>query len=137
MSGSTPATEVLTNEVAPDQAPEQLQPGGFHPYRPVLDDDFENKETNLARPLTDAVVTIRVIKSFAYRSMKALVLKNLDLTTMTVADLEERCRKGEQQPRKQPRQNGPSADSYTRLVHDRGQLNTGIQGIQDLCRQAR
>lgn len=90
------STEVLTNEATPDQAPEAVQPGGFHPYRPVLDDDFENKETNLSRPLTDAVITIRVIKSFAYRSMKALVLKNVDLTTLTVAELEERCRKGEQ-----------------------------------------
>lgn len=66
--------------------------GGFHPFRPVLDDDFENKETNLARPLTDAIVTVRIIKSFAYRSMKALVLKSVDLTAMTVDDLERKCK---------------------------------------------
>ncbi|CAO1634533.1 unnamed protein product [Parajaminaea phylloscopi] len=69
-----------------------LLPGGFHPFRPVTHDDFTNVETNLARPLTDAVITIRVIKSFAYRTTKSLVLKNIDLTKMTVQELEERCR---------------------------------------------
>lgn len=70
-----------------------LLPGGFHPFRPVLgSDDFSNVETNRARPLTDAVITIRVIKSFAYRSMKALVLPNIDLTTMNVNELKARCK---------------------------------------------
>lgn len=70
-----------------------LLPGGFHPFRPVLGtNDFSNVETNHARPLTDAVITVRVIKSFAYRSMKALVLRGIDLTSMTVEELKERCK---------------------------------------------
>lgn len=83
----------------PDQEGQASSSGnrGFHSYKPVLqsDDTFTNQETNTTRPLTDAVLTVRIIKSFAYRNMKALVLKGLDLTTMSVADLEERCRKGE------------------------------------------
>lgn len=72
-------------------------PGGFHAYKPVLssDDFLSSTETNLARPLTDATITIRVIKSFPYRSVKNLVLNHIDLTKMTVLELEERCRKGE------------------------------------------
>ncbi|PWN26077.1 hypothetical protein BDZ90DRAFT_267601 [Jaminaea rosea] len=70
-------------------------PGGFHAYKPVLssDDFLSSTETNLARPLTDATITIRVIKSFPYRSVKNLVLNHIDLTKMTVLELEERCRK--------------------------------------------
>lgn len=71
-----------------------LAPGGFHPWKPVVDeDDFSNVETNLARPATDAVITIRIIKSFEYRSMKALVLKHVDLTKMTVSELRDHCQK--------------------------------------------
>lgn len=91
MAGTTSA-ESSAAAATPQEGGEELLPGGFHPFRPVLHDDFENKETNLARPLTSAVITVRVIKSFAYRSMKALVLKDVDLTSMTVEQLEERCR---------------------------------------------
>jgi hypothetical protein len=31
------------------------------------------------KPVTDATLTIRIIKSFEYRTMKPLVLKDLDL----------------------------------------------------------
>ncbi len=67
-------------------------PGGFHAFNPQ-GDFLDNKETNVARPLTDAVITIRIIKSFEFRSMKAYVIKSIDLTTTTVAQLEELCRK--------------------------------------------
>lgn len=69
----------------------RLLPGGFHAFNPQADFS-DNKETNIARPLTDAVITIRIIKSFEFRSMKAYVIKNIDLTTTTVAQLEEKCR---------------------------------------------
>lgn len=69
----------------------RLLPGGFHAFNPQTDFS-DNKETNIARPLTDAVITIRIIKSFEFRSMKAYVIKNIDLTTTTVAQLEEKCR---------------------------------------------
>lgn len=68
-----------------------LLPGGFHAFNPQADFS-DNKETNMARPLTDAVITIRIIKSFEFRSMKAYVIKHLDLTTTTVAALEDMCR---------------------------------------------
>lgn len=69
-----------------------LLPGGFHAFKPQADFS-DNKETNVARPLTDAVITVRIIKSFEYRSMKAYVIKSIDLTTTTIAQLEEQCRK--------------------------------------------
>lgn len=47
------------------------------------------------KPLTDATLTVRVIKSFPFRTCKNLVLKDLDLTTMTVGGLIERCKQGE------------------------------------------
>ncbi|KAF8419333.1 hypothetical protein EV426DRAFT_292164 [Tirmania nivea] len=44
------------------------------------------------KPLSDATLTIRVIKSFPYRASKNLVLHNLDLTTLTVGELMERVK---------------------------------------------
>jgi hypothetical protein len=49
--------------------------------------DFDDTPTNLAKPLTAATITIRVIKSFEYRVAKALVLHDLDLQQITVGDL--------------------------------------------------
>ena len=49
---------------------EGFVPHAFAPQAEFLD----NTETNRARPLTDAVITVRVIKNFEYRTMKALVL---------------------------------------------------------------
>lgn len=46
-------------------------------------------------PVTNATLTIRVIKSFEYRTQKSLVLKDLDLTTLTVGELLEKCKEGE------------------------------------------
>lgn len=93
MADVTEASVERSEEVVSDVDDKAgLLPGGFHPFKPVVDDDdFSNVETNLARPLTDAVITVRIIKSFEYRSMKALVLKHVDLTTMTVAELRQRC----------------------------------------------
>lgn len=65
---------------------EGFVPHAFAPQAEFLD----NTETNRARPLTDAVITVRVIKNFEYRTMKALVL-HVDLTTMTMAQLREKC----------------------------------------------
>ncbi|CBQ68641.1 conserved hypothetical protein [Sporisorium reilianum SRZ2] len=74
-----------------DSTSATLLPGGFHAFNPQADFS-DNKETNIARPLTDAVITIRIIKSFEFRSMKAYVLKSIDLTTTTIAQLEQLCR---------------------------------------------
>ncbi|CAD6569518.1 MAG: hypothetical protein CYPHOPRED_003407 [Cyphobasidiales sp. Tagirdzhanova-0007] len=46
-------------------------------------------ETNTLRPLEDSVLTIRLIKSFEYRTTKNLVLQHVDLRTTTVAHLKE------------------------------------------------
>lgn len=71
-----------------------LLPGGFHPFQPVSDaDEGPNVESNRRRPPTDAVLTVRVIKSFEYRAMKALVLPHVDLTSTTVEQLKEQCRR--------------------------------------------
>lgn len=66
---------------------EGFVPHAFAPQAEFLD----NTETNRARPLTDAVITVRVIKSFEYRTMKALVL-HVDLTQTNVAQLQARCK---------------------------------------------
>lgn len=47
--------------------------------------------TSTTRPLEDAIITVRVIKSFEYRTHKALVLRGVDLTTTTVEALVKRC----------------------------------------------
>jgi hypothetical protein len=46
------------------------------------------------QPVTNATLTIRCIKSFEYRTEKNLVLKGLDLTTLTAGELIEKCREG-------------------------------------------
>ncbi|WFD34796.1 hypothetical protein MCUN1_001640 [Malassezia cuniculi] len=62
-----------------------------HPFNPQ-NDFLDHTETNRARPLTSAVITVRLIKNFEYRAMKAIILKDYDLTKATAADLIERCK---------------------------------------------
>jgi len=50
--------------------------------------------TNLTRPKTSATLTVRVIKSFEYRTEKSLVLHNINLETTTVGQLKEIARQG-------------------------------------------
>ncbi|WOO79671.1 UPF0538 protein [Vanrija pseudolonga] len=45
-----------------------------------------------ARPVTSATITVRVIKSFPFRTTKNLVLKELDLSVTTVGHLADLCR---------------------------------------------
>jgi hypothetical protein len=47
------------------------------------------------KPITAATLTIRIIKSFEFRTQKSLVLKEVDLEKITVGELMERCRRGE------------------------------------------
>jgi len=51
--------------------------------------------TNTLRPLNDVVLTVRVIKSFTYRTTKNLILQHVDLTTMTVGQLKNKVVEGE------------------------------------------
>ena len=45
--------------------------------------------TNLARPTSDATITVRCIKNFEYRTCKNLVLQHVNLETCTVGDLKK------------------------------------------------
>ncbi|CAD6884994.1 unnamed protein product [Tilletia laevis] len=100
-SGSSAPTDLerknptAPSPVQPEEIPSvssDLLPGGFHRYRPNFDTEITT-ETNLRRPLTDLVITVRVIKSFAFRSMKHLVLQGVDGTVETVGGLKGRCLK--------------------------------------------
>lgn len=51
--------------------------------------------TNTLRPLTDCFLTVRIIKSFEYRTTKNLLLPHVDVTTMTVGQLKDTCRERE------------------------------------------
>lgn len=44
---------------------------------------------NVARPNTSATLTIRIIKSFIFRTERSLILHDVNLVTMTVAHLKE------------------------------------------------
>ncbi|KAG8747663.1 hypothetical protein FRC10_000206 [Ceratobasidium sp. 414] len=52
--------------------------------------EMSDQLTNLAVPLSAATITVRVIKSFEYRTEKSLVLHALDLEHMTVGELKAR-----------------------------------------------
>jgi hypothetical protein len=56
---------------------------------------FDDTLTNLARPRTSSIVTVRVIKSFEFRTERSLVLRDIDLDTTTVGDLKEIARNGQ------------------------------------------
>lgn len=55
---------------------------------------FDDTLTNLARPRTSAIITVRVIKSFEFRTERSLVLRDIDLDATTVGDLKEMARNG-------------------------------------------
>ena len=50
---------------------------------------FDDTLTNLARPTTSAIITVRVIKSFEFRTERSLVLRDINLETTTVGNLKE------------------------------------------------
>ncbi|GAA5850476.1 hypothetical protein JCM8547_001886 [Rhodosporidiobolus lusitaniae] len=47
--------------------------------------------TNTLRPLTDCFLTLRIIKSFEFRTTKNLLLPHVDVTTTTVGQLKDIC----------------------------------------------
>lgn len=55
--------------------------------------DYDDKEplTSTARPLTNSIITVRVIKSFPYRNVKNLVFHDYDLQNKTAGDLLRDC----------------------------------------------
>jgi Uncharacterized conserved protein (DUF2340) len=48
--------------------------------------------TNLALPKTSATITLRIIKSFEFRTERSLILRGLNLEMMTVGELKELAR---------------------------------------------
>ncbi|KAF6764917.1 cytoplasmic protein [Ephemerocybe angulata] len=62
--------------------------------------------TSEAKPKTSATLTVRIIKSFTYRTEKSLVLHDVNLLTTTVGQLKERSRQAVQtQPGWKPYKN--------------------------------
>lgn len=57
------------------------------------DYDQEEPLTSTLRPQSMAILTVRIIKSFPYRTIKNQILKDVDLTTMTAGDLLEKTKK--------------------------------------------
>lgn len=57
--------------------------------------DFDDALTNMLRPLTDCFLTVRIIKSFTFRTTKNLLLPHVDATKMTVGQLKDLCRERE------------------------------------------
>jgi len=53
---------------------------------------FDDTLTNLSRPKTSAILTVRVIKSFEFRTERSLVLRDINLETTTVGNLKEIAR---------------------------------------------
>ncbi|CAI4710042.1 AMH_1a_G0038690.mRNA.1.CDS.1 [Saccharomyces cerevisiae] len=53
----------------------------YHDY------DLEEPLTSNARPLKNSVITIRIIKSFPFRNVKNVVLRDYDLADKTAKDL--------------------------------------------------
>lgn len=52
----------------------------------------EEPLTSTVKPDTMATITVRLIKSFSYRTVKNHIFHNIDLTTTTVAQLLEKAR---------------------------------------------
>ena len=57
-------------------------------------DAIDDTPTNLTLPKTDATLTIRVIKSFEYRTERSLVLHHINLEEITVGELKEKVCQG-------------------------------------------
>ena len=57
---------------------------------------MSNVLTNTSLPKTSATITVRIIKSFEYRTERSLVLCDTNLERITVGGLKEQVLKGEQ-----------------------------------------
>ncbi|CCM06097.1 uncharacterized protein FIBRA_08344 [Fibroporia radiculosa] len=69
-------------------------------------DEISDVPTNLAIPKTAATLTIRIIKSFEFRTERSLVLHNVNLEQTTVGQLKEIARQAVQtQPGWKPYRN--------------------------------
>ncbi|KAG9018919.1 hypothetical protein FRB90_008310 [Tulasnella sp. 427] len=55
-------------------------------------EDLDTTPANLIKPKTSATITVRVIKSFEFRTTKSMVLRDLNLEQTTVGQLKELVR---------------------------------------------
>lgn len=78
--------------------------------------------TNEIKPKTSATLTIRVIKSFTFRTEKSLVLHDVNLLTTTVGGLKERV--------KQAIQTQPGWKPYKTVELDTLKLYTKAHGAK-------
>ncbi|KAI6102734.1 hypothetical protein EDD16DRAFT_1644559 [Pisolithus croceorrhizus] len=78
--------------------------------------------TNTTLPITEATITVRVIKSFEYRTEKSLVLHKLDLQKTTVGELKNIA--------KQAIQSGPGWKAYRNVDLDTLKLYTKAHGAK-------
>lgn len=92
-SGTSTAPGVLASSGA-ELAPLDIPSLDIPIYAPVTEDNYQPTAQEL-RPPSAATLTVRVIKSFEFRTMKALVLKEVDLGRVTVGALKGMCREGE------------------------------------------
>ncbi|KAF5357834.1 hypothetical protein D9756_001806 [Leucocoprinus leucothites] len=68
--------------------------------------EISSTTTNLTRAKTSATLTVRIIKSFEFRTEKSLVLHNINLETTTVGQLKDIARQAVQtQPGWKPYRN--------------------------------
>ncbi|KAH8117154.1 cytoplasmic protein [Phellopilus nigrolimitatus] len=58
----------------------------------MASDDTSDVLTNLTKPKTSATITVRIIKSFEFRTEKGLILHDVDLETTTVSKLGQLAR---------------------------------------------
>ncbi|KAI0792929.1 hypothetical protein C8Q75DRAFT_751942 [Abortiporus biennis] len=57
-----------------------------------MSEEISDTPTNLTLPKTQATLTLRIIKSFEFRTEKSLVLHNVNLEETTVGQLKELAR---------------------------------------------
>ena len=81
-------TDPSTSLPAPHDSAPPLDPAA------VTGPDYEPLATDLL-PVTSATITVRIIKSFEFRTERNMVLKTVDLVQETVGGLMERCKRGE------------------------------------------
>ncbi|KAJ7349433.1 hypothetical protein B0H14DRAFT_3055258 [Mycena olivaceomarginata] len=77
---------------------------------------------NTARPKTSATLTVRIIKSFEFRTEKSLVLHNVNLQTTTVGELKHLARAAVA--------NQPGWKPYRNVVLDTLKLYTHAHGAK-------
>jgi hypothetical protein len=78
--------------------------------------------TNVALPTTSATLTLRIIKSFEYRTERSLVLHNVNLEAITVGKLKDIAH--------QAVQTQPGWKPYRNVVFDTVKLYTKAHGAK-------